>query len=118
MIGLQSMTIHRSVPQRNQDGSYMRDEHDEIVYTISDIPARGRVRPTSAREITSGRQTLTVDAVGVIKTVNGQKATDDNVHETDELTAGGKRYRVAGRFFVESEGGALDHVRADLRAVE
>lgn len=112
MLKLQDITIHRP-------GSPVRNEYDEMVPGPDvDIPATGRVRPTSAREITSGQQTLLVDAVGAIKTVNGQKATDENVFETDELTAGGKRYRVAGRFFVESEGGALDHVRCDLRAVE
>jgi hypothetical protein len=108
---LQQLTLHRPGPE-------VRNEYGDLVPGPDiDILAAGRVRPTSSREITSGQQTLLVDAVGIIKTVAGQKATDANVHETDELTAGGKRYRVVGRFFVESEGGALDYVRVDLTAV-
>jgi hypothetical protein len=111
LVGLQQITIHRPGPD-------IRNEYGELVPGPEvDVSATGRVRPTSAREITSGQQTLLVDAVGVIKTVDGAKATDESVFETDELTAGGKRYRVVGRFFVQSEGGALDHVRTDLRAV-
>lgn len=107
----QRITIHRPGPN-------VRDEYGEMVPGEPvDIPATGRVRPTASREITSGQQTLLVDAVGVVKTVQNAKATDENVKETDELTAGGKRYRVVGRFFVESEGGALDHVRCDLVSV-
>jgi hypothetical protein len=107
----QAITIHRPGPD-------VRDQYGELQPgPATNIAATGRVRPTSSREITSGQQTLLVDAVGVIKTVAGRAATDANVHETDELTAGGKRYRVVGRFFVESEGGALDHVRVDLTAV-
>lgn len=71
----------------------------------TDVPARGRVRPSSGREVTDGRQTLRVEAVGVIEPAA-------EVDETDEITANGKRYRVVGVFPVS--GLTLSHTHIDL----
>lgn len=71
---------------------------------------KGRVRPSSGREINRGGTRELIEAVGLLD----PKA---EVSEEDEITAGGKRYRVVGAFKVESHTGNLDHWRVDLQGV-
>lgn len=98
------LTIHRPILEEDVYGNTVpTGEH-------TDIPAKGRVRPVSSREVTFGQQTLVVDGTGVL-----DKRTD--VRETDELTAGGKRYKIVGRFEVEGVSGKLNHIHVDLQAV-
>jgi hypothetical protein len=101
----QPITIHRP--------TYVLDEYGNETGEISgyvDIPTTGRVRPTSAREVTTGQQRSLVDAVGVLP-------PDADLEDTDELSAGGRRYRVLGHFLVEAMIPRLRHLRIDLQAV-
>lgn len=100
---LQAITLHTATWAENSSGELVRGDWVDTVTT-------GRVRPTSAREITFEGQRTLVDAVGILK-------PSEALTERDELTAGGKRYQVVGLFKVESETGNLDHLHADLRAV-
>jgi hypothetical protein len=99
----QAITIHKPTFGTDNYGN-------EAVTGYTNVAARGRVRPTSAREVTSEGQRMLVDAVGYVE-------ASSNVSETDEVTAGGKRYRVLGVFLVESETGYLTHWHCDLQAV-
>lgn len=99
----QAITIHRP--------TWGTDSHGSSTITgWTDITTRGRVRPTSGREVTAEGQRTIVDATGVLAPTEAAEATD-------ELTAGGRRYRVLGAFLVESETGTLDHYHLDLQAV-
>lgn len=97
------LTIHR--PTFTED-----DYGNQVAGSYTDIPAKGRVLPSRSREVNFGQQTLIVDATGVL-------AASTDVRETDELTAGGKRYQVIGRFEVQRVSGKLSHIHVDLRAV-
>lgn len=112
MLGRQEVLIHHpGAPLLNPDGTPQRDANDEPMYgPETTITEYGRVRPTSGRELTDGRQRSLVDAVGVL-------GPSSSVSEKDEVTAGGKRYRVLSVFLVESLSGSLTHTHVDLGAV-
>lgn len=117
------VTVHRpAAPVVNPDGTYQRDEHDEILYgDPTEFKAlclrvggdRGAAR---SRELTDGRQTL-VTAIAAVFPAHV------DVRETDEITAWvgtphAKRFRVTGVLPVAGISGAVKHLRADLEAVE
>ncbi len=109
---LRPLVIHRPGGQvLNPDGTPQRDANDEIIISPpSEIPAMGRIRPFSARELTEGRQTLLVDAEGIL-----ERGTD--VRGEDEIAYGGRRYRVIGVYGIEGYSGEPEGIHVDLRSV-
>lgn len=119
----QQVTVHRpAAPLLNPDGTYQRDEFDEILYgepsefVVPCLRVGGDRGSTRSRELTDGRQTL-VTAVAAVFPAHV------DVRETDEITAWKgtaheKRFRVTGVLPVPGISGAVRHIRADLEAVE
>lgn len=123
MVNLQRVTVHRpAAPLLNPDGTYRRDEYDEILYgaptefTAPCLRVGGERGLTRSRELTDGRQTL-------VTAVAAMFPAHVDIRETDEITAWAqtpheKRFRVTGVLPVAGISGAVQHVRADLEAIE
>lgn len=114
------VTVHRpGAPLTNPDGSYQRDEYDEILYapaTEFTAPCLRLGGSARSRELADGRQTL-VTAVAALFPAHV------DIRETDEITAWEetaheKRFRITGVLPVAGIGGAVKHLRADLEGIE
>ena len=122
-MSFQRVTVHRPGESlTNPDGSYQRDEYDQILYeeprnfTVPCIRLGGDRGSARSRELTEDRQTLVTGVAALFP-------AHVDVRETDEITAWRgkpheKRFRVTGVLPVSDLSGVVRHVRTDLEAVE